>query len=197
VTPAPLPDPPHRPRTARLATIAGVTLGTAAVCALVTAPTAAAAPSHHPTPAPAHSAIDAPAHSPTAAPAHDRTAAPADHQIAAAASYVAALVDHNPSSVPLHPTATRVENGVPTGFSGPQIRFDLEHGPQYRVIQRVRDERYRRTGATVTADYLLDIGVGVGAQLATARVHETFELVNGLIKTIVADIAATPSVPAP
>jgi hypothetical protein len=108
---------------------------------------------------------------------------------------VAALVDHDPSSVPLHPAATRVENGVPTGFSGPQIRSDLEYGPQYRVIQRIRDERYRRTGDTVTADYLLD--VGVGAQLATARVHETFELVNGLIKTIVAAIAPVPSVPAP
>ena len=192
MTPAPLPDPPRRPRTAGLATLAAVTLGTAAVCALVTAPTAAATPTHGPTATPTHGPSAAPTHDPAAAPSHG---APADHQIAAAASYVAALVDHDPSSVPLHPAATRVENGVPTGFSGPQIRFDLAHGQQYRVIQRVRDERYRRTGDTLTADYLLDDGVGT--QLATARVHETFGQVNGLIKTIVADIAATPSVPAP
>ena len=192
MTPAPLPDPPRRPRTARLATLAAVTLGTAAVCALVTAPTAAAAPTHGPTATPPLGPSAAPTHGPAAAPSHGTGT---DHQIAAAASYVAALVDHDPSSVPLHPAATRVENGVPTGFSGPQIRFDLAHGPQYRVIERVRDERYRRTGDTVTADYLLD--VGVGTQLTTARVHETFGLVNGLIKTIVADIAATPSVPAP
>jgi len=47
----------------------------------------------------------------------------------------------------------------------------------------------------VTGDYVLDLGVD--PRLATARVHETFVLVNVLIKTIVADIAATPAVPAP
>jgi hypothetical protein len=119
--------------------------------------------------------------------ARPAAADPADHAVAAAARYVAALVDHDPSDVPLHPAATRVENGVRTGFSGPQIRLDLRYGPQYRVIQRVRDERYRRDGDTVVADYVLDVGAGV--RLASTRVHETFELTDGLIRTITADIA--------
>lgn len=106
----------------------------------------------------------------------------------AAAGYLAALVDHDPSGVPLHPEAIRTENGVRTGYSGEQIRRDLEDGPQYRVIQRVRDAHYRQDGDTVTVDYLLD--VGAGARLASAPVHETFELQDGLIKTIVAQIGA-------
>lgn len=105
-----------------------------------------------------------------------------------ARAYVAALADHDPSAVPFHPRATRVEAGLPTGFSGDQLRADLRFGPQYRVIRAVSDETYRVRGdGVVVAEFTLSVGVGpVG--LTTARVHETFRYDDGLIREIVADI---------
>lgn len=105
-----------------------------------------------------------------------------------ARAYVAALVDHDPSTVPFHPDATRVEAGLPTGFSGDQLRADLRYGPQYRIIRGVPDETFRvRADGVVVADFTLSVGVGpVG--LTTARVHETFRYESGLIREIVADI---------
>lgn len=105
-----------------------------------------------------------------------------------ARAYVAALVDHDPSAVPFHPDATRVEAGLPTGFSGDQLRADLRYGPQYRIIRGVSDETFRvRADGVVVADFTLSVGVGpVG--LTTARVHETFRYESGLIREIVADI---------
>lgn len=105
-----------------------------------------------------------------------------------ARAYVAALVDHDPSAVPFHPAATRVEAGLPTGFSGDQLRADLRYGPQYRIIRGVSDETFRvRADGAVAADFTLSVGVGpVG--LTTARVHETFRYESGLIREIVADI---------
>lgn len=109
-------------------------------------------------------------------------------RVDAARAYVSALVTHDPVDVPLHPEATRVEAGLPTGFSGEQIRADLRFGPQYRVIQRVRDEFYAVDGDVVTADFVLDVGLP-GLPLTSARVHETFTLDTGQLRTIVADIA--------
>lgn len=106
--------------------------------------------------------------------------------LAAAAAYLDALVSHDPSDVPLHPDAHRTENGVPTGFSGAQIRRDLRDGPQYRVIRRIDDTRYRREGERVTVDYRLV--AGLGADLATTRVHEIFTVPGGAIRAITAEI---------
>ncbi|GAA1844938.1 hypothetical protein GCM10009772_22980 [Pseudonocardia alni subsp. carboxydivorans] len=105
-----------------------------------------------------------------------------------ARAYVAALADHDPSAVPFHPDATRVEAGLPTGFSGDQLRADLRFGPQYRIIRAVSDETYRVRGdGVVVAEFTLSVGAGpVG--LTTARVHETFRYDDGLIREIVADI---------
>lgn len=105
-----------------------------------------------------------------------------------ARAYVAALADHDPSAVPFHPYATRVEAGLPTGFSGDQLRADLRFGPQYRIIRAVSDETYRVRGdGVVVAEFTLSVGAGpIG--LTTARVHETFRYEDGLIREIVADI---------
>ncbi|WFG45644.1 hypothetical protein [Pseudonocardia alni] len=105
-----------------------------------------------------------------------------------ARAYVAALADHDPSAVPFHPDATRVEAGLPTGFSGDQLRADLRFGPQYRIIRAVSDETYHVRGdGVVVAEFTLYVGAGpVG--LTTARVHETFRYDDGLIREIVADI---------
>jgi hypothetical protein len=72
-------------------------------------------------------------------------------------------------------------------FSGAQIRADLRFGPQYRVIQGVRDEHYSVDGDVVTADFTLDVGL-LGVAPTSARVHETFTLDGGPLRTIVADI---------
>ncbi|WP_226357449.1 hypothetical protein [Pseudonocardia sp. ICBG601] len=105
-----------------------------------------------------------------------------------ARAYVAALADHDPSAVPFHPHATRVEAALPTGFSGDQLRADLRFGPQYRIIRAVSDETYRVRGdGVVVAEFTLSVGAGpIG--LTTARVHETFRYEDGLIREIVADI---------
>lgn len=112
----------------------------------------------------------------------------------AAHSYIRALVTHRSADVPLSPEATRVEAGVQTGFSGPQIRADLAHGPQYRVIRGVRDEHDHVVNGTVHTNYLLDVGLGpVG--LTTARVSETFTFDGRGIRTITAHISVVPGVP--
>jgi hypothetical protein len=108
-------------------------------------------------------------------------------RIDAARAYVEALATHDASAVSLHPEATRVEAGIQTGFSGEQIRRDLEHGPQYRVIEAVRDARFVADGETVVADFALDLVVPV----VGSRVHEVFTFEDGRIRTIVADIALT------
>jgi len=110
-------------------------------------------------------------------------------RIDAARAYVEALATHDASDVPLHPDATRVEAGIQTGFSGEQIRSDLEHGPQYRVIEGVRDARFVADGETVVADFALDLVTPV----VGSRVHEVFTFEGGRIRTIVADIALTVS----
>jgi len=108
-------------------------------------------------------------------------------RIDAARAYVEALATHVASAVPLHPDATRVEAGIQTGFSGEQIRSDLEHGPQYRVIEEVQDARFVADGETVVADFALDLVTPV----VGSRVHEVFTFEGGRIRTIVADIALT------
>lgn len=97
-------------------------------------------------------------------------------------------MSHDGSQVPLTGDATRVEAGLKTGFSGAQIAADLTNGLQFRVIQAVRNERCTAAGDVVTADYVLDVGV-LGIGLAASTIHETFEMQDGKIHRIVADIA--------
>jgi hypothetical protein len=122
-----------------------------------------------------------------AAPAAAAPSCDDDCRIQAARAYVEALVSHDASEVPLHPDATRVEAGIQTGFSGEQIRFDLEHGPQFRLIKAVRDARFTTEGETVVADFALELV----APVVGSRVHEVFTFSGGEIRTIVADIALT------
>lgn len=131
------------------------------------------------------------------APAHaDAPSCSQDCRLAAAHSYIQALVTHDASNVPLHPQATRVEAGLQTGYSGPQIRTDLTHGPQYRVIRGVRDEHDQVVNGTVHTDYLLDVGLGP-VPLTTARVQETFTFQDGGIRTINAHISIEPGAAKP
>ena len=122
-----------------------------------------------------------------AAPAAAAPACDDDCRIDAARAYVEAVASHDAAGVPLHRDATRIEAGIQTGFSGEQIRFDLEHGPQYRLIKAVRDARFTTEGETVVADFALELV----APVVGSRVHEVFTFSGDEIRTIVADIALT------
>lgn len=106
---------------------------------------------------------------------------------AIARAYIDALVSHDASAVAFTPDATRVEVGIKTGHSGPQLTADLEHGPQYRVIQGIRDLTMSESGDTVTTRYLLDSGVA-GVRLTTVEIVETFVIPGDAIQTIEATI---------
>ncbi|MFD4264678.1 hypothetical protein [Rhodococcus sp. NPDC058481] len=106
---------------------------------------------------------------------------------AVARAYIDALISHDASAVKFAPGATRVEAGLKTGRSGPQMTRDLEHGPQYRVIRGIRDLRMSESGDVVTTTYLLDAGMG-GVRLMTVEITETFEVTDGTIHAIVAHI---------
>ncbi|WP_067569879.1 hypothetical protein [Nocardia acidivorans] len=106
---------------------------------------------------------------------------------AMAEAYLDALVSHDASAVRFTPDATRVEAGLQTGYSGPQLSNDLEHGVQYRVVQRIREVHFTESGDVVTARYLLDSGVA-GIRLMTVDITETFAMTDGAIHTIVATI---------
>jgi hypothetical protein len=108
-------------------------------------------------------------------------------QEAIARAYIDALVTHDASAVSFAPDATRVEAGLKTGFNGAQLRWDLDHGPQYRVIQGIRELELSEQGNEVAARFLLDAGFG-STTLLTVQIDETFTIENGAIKTIVAHI---------
>ncbi|WP_410877055.1 hypothetical protein [Nocardia sp. A7] len=106
---------------------------------------------------------------------------------AIARAYLDALVSHDASAVPFAPDATRVEVGVQTGYSGPQLAADLENGLQYRVIQGIRDLTMSESGDTVTTRYFLDTGVA-HIRLTTVEIIETFVIPVDSIQTIEATI---------
>ncbi|MFD3701509.1 hypothetical protein ACFWUP_00020 [Nocardia sp. NPDC058658] len=106
---------------------------------------------------------------------------------AVARTYLDALVSHDAGAVPFAPNATRIEMGVQTGFSGPGMAAELDHGPLQRAIQGIRNVTLVETGDVVTAHYLLDAGL-VGVRLATVSITETFVIPDGTIHFIEATI---------
>lgn len=122
----------------------------------------------------------------TATAAAEPNAADSPRQ-AIARAYLDALVSHDASAVPFAPDATRVEVGLQTGYSGPQLSADLDNGIQYRVIQGIRDLTMSESGDTVTTHYLLDTGVG-DIRLTTVEITETFVIPVDSIQTIEATI---------
>ncbi|MGW0176888.1 hypothetical protein ACWDUM_23935 [Rhodococcus sp. NPDC003322] len=107
---------------------------------------------------------------------------------AVARAYIDALLSHDASAVRFASGATRVEAGLKTGFNGSQMAWDLAHGPQYRVIQGIRDLEMSEQGDVVSTRYLLDAGIA-GAKLMTVEITETFEIRDGSIHAVVAHIA--------
>lgn len=111
-------------------------------------------------------------------------------KVAIARAYIDALLTHDASNVPFAPGATRIEAGLQTGTSGPQLTQDLDHGVQYSVIQNIHDIRMSEDGDVVTSRYLLDSGVA-GVKLVTVDITETFVIHDGQIQSIVATIVPT------
>lgn len=73
-----------------------------------------------------------------AAPASAADCTPA-RQLAAADAYIAALGDRTlAGAVPFAPNAVRFENGLQTGFSGEQLRGDLDRHLQYSIMDAPR-----------------------------------------------------------
>ena len=94
-------------------------------------------------------------------------------QVDVARVYIDALVSHDGDSVAFAPDCVRIEMGVKTGFSGNHLRRSLNRGPQYRLIQRIRDLETSVDGDVVHASYLVDGGL-FGRRLTTVRVVEDF-----------------------
>jgi hypothetical protein len=97
--------------------------------------------------------------------------------IGAANTYLAALVSHDGSQVPLAPDATRVENGSDTGATAEEIRAGLA-SPIMFVITGIRDLRWYVDGEHATAVYLLD------TVTSPTYIVERFRVVDGLIHEI-------------
>ena len=104
--------------------------------------------------------------------------------IAAARAYIDALATHDVTAVRLADGCRRVENGIPTGSSGPAIIRDLDRGRKYRVIRRVEITSIGIDGVSVHADFLVHVALGL-----SARVRERFDVdQTGAIDRITARI---------
>ncbi|MFD3508586.1 hypothetical protein [Nocardia sp. NPDC058666] len=106
---------------------------------------------------------------------------------AVARTYLDALVSHDASAVPFAPHATRVEMGLQTGFSGPQLSHELNTSVFNLTIQNIRDLTMTEAGDTVTTHYFLEAGLA-GVRMATVEITEKFVVPDGTIHYIEATL---------
>jgi hypothetical protein len=123
--------------------------------------------------------------------------APSRQEVIDTASvYLAALVSHDGSAVPLAPNAWRVENGRNSGHTGPEITAALGIEIMH-VITGIRDEAWYVEDDTAVVFYTLDVDLGLlsGAQpdapKSSKRLGERFRVHKGQITEIEAVIPAT------
>jgi hypothetical protein len=113
----------------------------------------------------------------------------------AARAYLAALVSHDGSEVPLAPQAWRVENGHGSGDSGPEIASALAAEIMH-VVAGVRDELWIVEDDTAVVFYTLDVDLGrlpnaaPDAPKSAKRLGERFRVVEGMVAEIEAVIPA-------
>lgn len=108
-------------------------------------------------------------------------------RVAMARAYIRSLISHDASHVRLAADAWRVENGQRTGDTGAEIREQLEQGPEYRPLRRVRDLTFHEWHHDVVARFLLDMDAGADAE-TTVSVTEHFRIPAGEIRSILAII---------
>ena len=104
-----------------------------------------------------------------------------DEVLSAARAYLAALVSHDASRVPLADGAWRVENGRDTGASGAAIRASLE-SEVMASVQSVADERWFVSGDAAAVFFTL--GLRMGDTEGSVRVAERFRVVGGELAEI-------------
>jgi hypothetical protein len=118
-----------------------------------------------------------------------------------ARAYLAALVSHDGSNVPLAPQAWRVENGHGSGDSGAEIASALAAEIMH-VVAGVRDELWIVEDETGVVFYTLDVDLGrlpnaaPDAPKSAKRLGERFRVVDGMVAEIEAVIPAEDITPA-
>lgn len=95
-------------------------------------------------------------------------------RIAVAQTYINSLVSHDADAVAFAPQCTRVEFGLKTGFSGAQLRRDLNKGPQYRVIKSVTAPVFTVDDDEVRAVFDLVTKPSVAGRRVGVHLDETF-----------------------
>lgn len=131
----------------------------------------------------------------TARPGHPRPERPARHRggdepradvLTAAKAYVASLVSHDASAVPLHDDVWRVENGAPSGDGAEALRAALASDVM-STITGIDDERWFADGDGAAVFYTLTARAG-DADLHV-RIAERFRVVDGRLAEIEAVFA--------
>ena len=95
-------------------------------------------------------------------------------RIAVAQAYIDALATHRADDVAFAPECTRTEVGLKTGFSGEQMRRDLNRGPQYRVIKSISTPKFTVSGDEVRARFDLVTKPSLAGRRVCAHIDETF-----------------------
>ncbi|GAA1070628.1 hypothetical protein [Tsukamurella spumae] len=132
----------------------------------------------------------------TAVPA-TATCGPA-RQLAAADAYITALGDRTKAgAVPFAPNAVRFENGLQTGFSGEQLRGDLDRHLQYSIMDapKVTARTVAPGGDADLLNYRFIVPVRIaGQRIVDAPTDEDFRIPRStcLITRIDARITITP-----
>lgn len=125
-----------------------------------------------------------------------------ERQLAAADTYLTALGDRTKASdVPFARDAVRFENGLQTGFSGDQMRRDLDLHIQYSVMtapvvtSRAADPR---DPDVLRYRFIVPVVIG-GAHIVDAPTDETFRIPRSVcrISRIDAQISITPPASGP
>ena len=111
---------------------------------------------------------------------------PRDQVLAAARAYVASLVSHDPSQVPLHDDVWRIENGAPSGEGADALRAALASDVMH-TIQGIEDERWLAGGDGAAVLYTLL--ARVGDDTMRMRIAERFRVVDGKLAEIEAVFA--------
>ena len=131
----------------------------------------------------------------TARPGHPRPDRPTryvsggasrDATLAAARAYVASLVSHDASAVPLHDEVWRIENGAPSGDGADALRTSLE-SEIMGTIRGIDDEQWFADGDSAAVFYTLH--ARVGADDMFMRIAERFRVVDGRLAEIEAVFA--------
>lgn len=111
-------------------------------------------------------------------------------RIAVAQAYIDALFTHQADDVAFAADCTRIEAGLKTGFSGKQMRRDLNRGPQYRVIKSISAPEFTVDGDRIRARFDLLTKPSVAGWRVGAHIDETFDIPahDGMIHHIRAGI---------